>query len=148
MSALATEADLIAAAASIAGDDSGWSAAERRLVRNAPKVPESTLASLREEITAGGDPLGEAFCRIRPPAARRSQGATYTPADIVDAMVSWSAAEEVQPARIVDPGAGSGRFLAAAAARFPRAQLVAVEIDPLAALLLRATTAVRASVIV
>ena len=143
MSGLATEADLIAAAASLAGGHSGLSAAEHRLVRNVPKVGESIVAPLRDEIAGGGDPLGEAFCRIRPPSARRTQGATYTPADIVDAMISWSAAEDVQPARIVDPGAGSGRFLAAAAARFPRARLVAVEIDPVAALLLRATAAAR-----
>ena len=141
MSALATEADLIAAAAHLAGDPSGLSAAEQRLVRNVPKVAESMLAPLRDQIADGGDPFGEAFCRIRPPAARRTKGATYTPADIVNAMVSWSAGEDIQPARIVDPGAGSGRFLAAAAARFPRAQLVAVEIDPVAALLLRATAA-------
>ena len=143
MSALATEADLIAAAASLAGDLGGLSAAEHRLVRNLPKVGESILAPLRDEIAEGDDPLGEAFCRIRSPSTRRIQGATYTPADIVDAMISWSAAEAVQPARIVDPGAGSGRFLAAAAARFPRAQLVAIEIDPVAALLLRATAAAK-----
>ena len=143
MSALATEADLIATAASLAGDDRGWSAAERRLVRNLPRVRESLLVPLREKIAEGGDPLGEAFCRIRSPLARRTQGATYTPADIVDAMISWSAAEDIQPVRIVDPGAGSGRFLAAASARFPRSQLVAVEIDPVAALLLRATAATK-----
>ena len=143
MSALATEAELIAAAASLAGDHSGLSAAEQRLVHNVSWVSESILAPLRDEIADGGDPLGEAFCRIRPPSARRTQGATYTPADIVDAMISWSATEDVQPARIVDPGAGSGRFLAAAAARFPCARLVAVEIDPVAALLLRATAVAR-----
>ena len=139
MSAIATEADLIATAARLAGDHKGWSAVERRLVRNLPKVPESTLAAMREEIADGGDPLGDAFCRIRSPMTRRVQGATYTPMDIVDAMVSWSAREHVQPARIVDPGAGSGRFLAAASARFPLSQLIAVETDPVAALLLRAT---------
>ena len=37
-----------------------------------------------------------------------------------------------------DPGAGSGRFLIAAARAFPEAELVAVEIDPLAVDILRA----------
>ena len=56
-------------------------------------------------------------------------------------MVEWAdqhAAKSSSPVRIVDPGAGSGRFLLAAARRFPKASLVAIEIDPLAVLLLRA----------
>lgn len=55
--------------------------------------------------------------------------------------MSW-AATEAPPARIVDPGAGSGRFLFAAARGFPEAALVAVETDPLAVLMLRAGAAV------
>ncbi|MDE0023854.1 MAG: hypothetical protein OXP69_05505 [Spirochaetaceae bacterium] len=143
MSVLATEADLIAAAACLAGSPERWSAAERRLARNLPRAPESTLALLREEIADGQDSLGAAFCRIRSPTIRRIHGATYTPKDIVDAMVSWSAGEHVHPARIVDPGAGSGRFLMAASSRFPSSRLVAVETDPVAALLLRATATTR-----
>ena len=119
MSALATEADLIAATAGLAGHHEDWSEAERLLIHDLPETPESTLAELREEIAEGGDPLGEAFCRIRSPIIRRARGATCTPMDIVDGMVSWSVGEPVQPARIVDPGAGSGRFLAAAAGHFP-----------------------------
>ena len=143
MSALATEADLIAAAAGLAGHHKNLSAAERRLLRGLPEVPETTLAALQAQIAEGGDPLGEAFCRIRSPTSRRAHGATYTPADIVDAMVAWSAGEHVRPARIVDPGSGSGRFLAAAADYFPLSQLIAVETDPVAALMLRATAAAK-----
>ena len=46
------------------------------------------------------------------------------------------------PARIVDPGTGSGPFLAAAARRFPGVLLIAVDVDPLAMLLLRANASV------
>ena len=49
----------------------------------------------------------------------------------------------LRPTRIVDTRTGSGRFLAAAADRFPQANLVAVESDPVAALMLRATAATR-----
>ena len=143
MSSLVTEADLIAAAASLAGHRKNWSAAERGLVRDVTETPESMLAALREEIAEGGDPLGEAFCRLRSSMTRRVRGATYTPMDIVDAMVSWSAKESVKPNRIVDPGAGSGRFLSAAAGYFPSSQLIAVEIDPVAALMLRANAEVK-----
>src|SRR5690606_40354261 len=60
----------------------------------------------------------------------------------VDAMLGW-AERRGSPATVVDPGAGSGRFVLAAAERFPEARLVAVEKDPLAALLLRANAQVR-----
>ena len=53
-----------------------------------------------------------------------------------------TAAECGNPARVVDPGAGSGRFLLAAGRRFPRAALIGIEIDPLAAMLARANLAV------
>ena len=55
-------------------------------------------------------------------------------------MIAWAADEGI-PARIVDPGAGSGRFLLAAGKVFRDAELVAVETDPLAALMLRANAA-------
>ena len=74
--------------------------------------------------------------RLRPPDRRRSLGATYTPAEIVSAMVGWAAGRV--PDRVVDPGTGSARFLTAAGRALPEASLVGVEIDPLAALLARA----------
>src|SRR5204862_3887094 len=67
---------------------------------------------------------------------------TYTPAPIVQAMMAWAHAVNSRPGRIVDPGAGSGRFLIAAARKFPDAELVAVDVDPLATLMLRANAAV------
>lgn len=141
--ALARDPELIRASATLAGDSRHWPAALRHLDRTVADVPSGILSELREEIAGGGDPLGDAFCRIRSPLIRRPAGATYTPFDIVEAMVSWAADEDGEPARIVDPGAGSGRFIAAAAERFPRSQLVAVEIDPVAALMILATAEVR-----
>lgn len=119
----------------------GWSAAEERLAVGLPRAPKAILAQVRERTRDGQDPLGEAFCRLRSPAQRRVQGATFTPHTIIDAMLDW-AADFPAPQRIVDPGAGSGRYLVAAGRRFPRAALVGVEIDPLAALLARANLAV------
>ncbi|HVZ01460.1 MAG TPA: hypothetical protein VHA35_18270 [Dongiaceae bacterium] len=100
-------------------------------------------AALRAEIRNGGDPLGAAFARIRGARARRALGATYTPPAIVAAMLDWTARQAAGAVfrRIVDPGAGSGRFLLAAARRFPEAALVGIEVDPLAAALLRANLA-------
>lgn len=136
---LASEPALLGAALALgARDVPGWSAAETALARRLdPPPPEpARLAALRARIADGGDPLGEAFCRLRPPEVRRGDGATYTPAAIVASMVAWAEAEGA-PARVVDPGAGSGRFAVATGRRFPAARLVAVELDPLAAAVCR-----------
>jgi len=138
-----SEADLIAACMALMGAHGTLSSAERMLVKKTTTLPpENEVAALRHAILCGEDPLGVAFVRLRTAAHRRATGAVYTPAPIVHAMVSWLALQGV-PQRIVDPGAGSGRFILAAAAAFPGAQLVAIEMDPLAALMLRANLSVR-----
>ncbi len=113
--------------------------AERRLLHRAreERVSETVTEAIRAHIVTGGDPLGEAFLRLRCPAERRESGAIYTPDPIVGSMVAWLSQESVV-GRIVDPGAGSGRFALAAGRTFGEARLVAVESDPLALLLLRA----------
>jgi hypothetical protein len=58
-------------------------------------------------------------------------------------MVSWAASIDPAPGRVIDPGVGSGRFLSAAADRFPNARLVGIDIDALALLIARANAAVR-----
>ena len=134
---VASAPDLAALAFALAGSDAPLSEAERALVPEGPAPHPRHLRQVCEAIGRGDDPLGSAFCRLRSPEVRRRQGAVYTPRPIVDAMVAWSAAEKT-PVRIADPGAGSGRFLLAAGKAFPDAELVAVEVDPLAALMLRA----------
>jgi len=151
-----SEQALVAAALALgAREVPGWSAAEKRLARSAcsrdsisapasllsprpPRIPD--VEDLRHLLEKGMDPLGEIFCQLRSAAHRRRLGATYTPFEIVDFMVS-SLARQGVPRRVVDPGAGSGRFLLRAAREFPEAELVGIEIDPLAALLLRGNLA-------
>jgi predicted RNA methylase len=57
-------------------------------------------------------------------------------------MVAWAVAQigraQAAPVRVIDPGAGTGRFAIAAAQAFPEAEILAVENDPDLALLLRA----------
>jgi len=103
----------------------------------------SSIARIEEELRQGRDPLGDAFALLRTPELRRTSGATYTPPCIVDAMANWALAfsGDRQPRRVIDPGAGSARFLMAAGRRFPDAQLIGVEIDPVAALIARANLA-------
>ena len=63
----------------------------------------------------------------------RSAGlmAPYTPCNDPRTMIAWLRTQG-KPVRVVDPGAGSGRFILAAGAAFDNAQLIAVETDPLA----------------
>ncbi len=145
----------------------GWSDAEQRLVEEAvsleqagpadparaeapagpvggggPVQPLPDLDAVRDEIRCGGDPLGAAFCALRDPARRRPFGQTFTPPAVIDSMISWAAADAgCGPARVVDPGSGSARFLLAAGRRWPGASLIGVEIDPVAAIIGRASLA-------
>ncbi len=115
----------------------GWTDSEERLVADLAAVPQAVTRRVRNLIIAGTDPLGRAFSEFRSPEERRPAGATYTPSRIVRLMVRWAAALG-DPARVVDPGVGSARFLIRAAKRFPSAQLVGIELDPVAAVLARA----------
>lgn len=141
LSPLSSEETLAAVAGCIlqGGPLAEVSVAERRLLHGAreERVSETVTEVIRAHIVTGGDPLGDAFLRLRCPAERRESGAIYTPDPIVDSMVAWLSQESVV-GRIVDPGAGSGRFALAAGRIFGGARLVAVESDPLALLLLRA----------
>lgn len=138
---LSTLGQLVHAAVALgARQVSGWSAAETALAPSSGATP-APVGALQKGIEAGQDPLGEAFGRLRPAHQRRPLGQTYTPAAIVAAMVGWAQDQGVDVVRIVDPGVGSGRYLLAAGRRFPRAELVGSEIDPLAALLARANLA-------
>jgi len=138
-SQLRTEQQLISLALQLGAQSvCGWSSQEAALAENAAPFAPEAARRFQREITAGGDPIGEAFCSVRSPATRRTQGATYTPPSVAEAMVTWAEATKFNPDRIVDPGAGSARFLLAAAKTFPRAQLIGIEIDPLAAMIARA----------
>ncbi|MFO1227042.1 Eco57I restriction-modification methylase domain-containing protein [Roseateles sp.] len=134
-----TEPALIALCLALIDPAERLTAPERELVRTATGLMNGPVGvdAIRALIREGGDPLGELFSAIRSAAVRRTSGAVYTPPSIVKSMLTWLSTQG-QPARVVDPGAGSGRFLLAAGVHFPKAQLIAVEMDPLAALMLRA----------
>lgn len=137
-----TEHDLLALCLALLGPRPTLTAAERKAAKGVTAMGETTFVrATRAAIRKGQDPLGDIFLRLRSAATRRGLGAVYTPPAIIQSMLNWSA-DQGTPARVVDPGAGSGRYIVAAAARFPSAQLIAVELDPVAALMLRATLTV------
>jgi len=95
----------------------GWTLAEERLTSRLPTLHPDLVDQIRKQIQRGQDPLGELLTSLRPARERRHQGATYTPANIVLSMLS-AIAPRSSFARVVDPGAGSARFLLAAGADF------------------------------
>lgn len=139
-----TETDLAALCLALIGAPTALSPAERKLTSVTQKglLESFDVEATSAAILRGADPLGDAFSVIRSTRARRVSGAVYTPFPIVRSMIRWLAAQG-NPTRVIDPGAGSGRFILAAGDAFPDAELVAIEMDPLAALMLRANLAVR-----
>ena len=99
-----------------------------------PAVPLSSQAELFD-ANALGDVLGDAFCAANDADSRRPHGITLTPAWLVERMLDEVQNDAFQT--IVDCGAGTGRFAIAAALRFPKARVVAVEQHPELVLLLR-----------
>jgi adenine-specific DNA-methyltransferase len=133
------ECDLISAAVALgARAVAGWSIQEERLAARIRPLNIGAAAVLRDCIQRGSDPLGGAFCHLRSQETRRALGATYTPAGIVGSMLRWAKARGAEPVRIVEPGAGSARFLMEAGRRFKTAELVGIEVDPLSAMIARA----------
>jgi len=137
--AVASERDLVRVAAALGAAEFGGalSGEERCLLDKAvgPIDPEA-ITAISREMSRGFDPLGRAFSSLRSPLERRTLGAFYTPAALVEPMVTWVL--EQRPVRVVDAGCGSGRFAAAVAIRNPDIPLLAVDLDPLATLMTRA----------
>lgn len=103
----------------------------------APCNDPSLVHRTRTAIAEGDDPLGVAYSRIRTAALRREEGITLTPKAVIDRMIELSGRRE-KPCRIVDAGAGTGRFTLATARSFKNCRIVAVEKNPALALILRA----------
>ena len=143
---LETESEVLAAAVALGAlRIPDLSPAEQALIRRAGGLPDGAAGYLKRDIARKRDPLGDAFTVLRTPAERREQGATYTPFAIVEAMVNWAAASQAgaarEPQRIVDPGVGSARFLLAAGRKFPKAELIGIDVDPVATLIARGNLA-------
>ncbi len=133
----------LAAALGAANMGGELSPAERQILPASQKLPEpsgAVLKAAKAAIKCGEDPLGETFYSIRDAVTRRADGAVYTPADLVTPMIDWTL--DQRPERIVDAGSGSGRFLAEILRRKRRTAAVAIDLDPVATIMTRATAAV------
>jgi adenine-specific DNA-methyltransferase len=140
LDSVTSDADIVRVAVALGALETGGplSPAEAAVVRSAPARAVET-ERVREAIQAGRDPLGTGLLALRSAAERRRTGAIYTPPALVASMVDWVVAQ--RPVRVVDAGAGSGRFSVEVARRRPGLPVVAIDIDPLATLVARATLA-------
>ena len=135
------EQDLLVLAYALGAHDRREVSAQDKLpLAPQPAPAAETVSNIRSAILLGEDPLGEMFCQLYSAEERRKLGAVYTPLSIVHSMLAW-AENCVTPVRVVDPGCGSGRFLVEGGRRFRGAQLIGVEIDPVAAMLAEANLA-------
>jgi SAM-dependent methyltransferase len=119
----------------------------RRAAHKARRPSQSR--QLRQEVAAYTprrdrfiDTAGEQYSVVHSSAVRRKNGITFTPPELVEQMVALAQRSGIDIKRIVDPGAGTGRFTIAAARAFPEASVIAIEYDrELASLLLANLTA-------
>ena len=114
----------------------GLAAAEQELIGLAvdPRFRRSRNGARLDSF--GDDDWADELGRLRSVDERRDLGQFFTPQPIVDVMVDWC--RQRQPAQVVDPGCGTGRFAIAAAQTLPAARVIAIDSDPVATLICRA----------
>lgn len=108
-----------------------------RTARSSAEPDDACVANARKDILRGGDPLGTAYEAAKTRRSRQRGGVFYTDPSVVSSMVRWVLATD--PQQVVDAGCGSGRFAAAIAKTRPNTPIIALDIDPVATLICRAT---------
>ncbi len=132
------ERELLAVALASLGERHCLSRCELDVCKGIDPYPGSDLIDETERlIRSGSDPLGDWYGDIHSPQKRRKSGTTFTPLKLVNTVLE-EAALHVEPSTVIDTGAGTGRFTVAACRAFPEANVLAVENDPVKAVLTRA----------
>jgi adenine-specific DNA-methyltransferase len=118
-------------AARVADDHvNAWPEPIRLWAERSPSPPSSIVEAVCEGLGTRTDPLSALYDASISPAHRRRLGTVFTPTPIVNHMLDLAAAAiDREPVRIIDPGAGVGAFTLAAAKRWPRAQVFAVDVN-------------------
>jgi hypothetical protein len=112
------------------GGTQGWPHALQDWASAAPVPPAPLMADVRGAFEDGGDPLAAIYERAVTPRNRRRLGTFFTPALLVEHMLTRAEALAGRaPDVVVDPGAGVGAFSVAAARRWPDARVIAVDIN-------------------
>jgi SAM-dependent methyltransferase len=100
-------------------------------LRRAPTLPSDLVAPVNDAYRLNPDQfLADLYAGLVLPSHRRRLGTFFTPPSEVELMLNMWDEHAETPDRVVDVGAGVGVFTAAAAKRWPAAQVQAVDINP------------------
>ena len=94
----------------------------------APCPPTDIADKARRALHSGRDLFGELYTAIVSMSSRRRLGTVFTPPPVTDYMLTCCEEYEVEPATVVDPGAGVGAFTLDAATRW-NVPVVAVDLN-------------------
>jgi predicted RNA methylase len=105
-----------------------WPNALQAWVDAAPKPPRRVVDDVRQSLAQQPDVFATLYCELVSGENRRRLGTFFTPQPIVEFML-----DKIHLPRdrgtFVDPGAGVGAFALAAATRWPRIDVVAVDVN-------------------
>lgn len=100
-------------------------------IHSSPTAPKWVVEDASRAFASDPDQsLATAYARLVRAANRRRLGTFFTPAPEVKLMLDMWDAHQPPPSTVIDVGAGVGVFTAAAARQWPRARIVAVDINP------------------
>ncbi|HKP90628.1 MAG TPA: hypothetical protein VJT75_11735 [Thermoleophilaceae bacterium] len=107
-----------------------WPEEVREWALSAPTPPDDVIDLVRDGLGGWRDPLAVLYDASISPSNRRRLGTVFTPEPIVEHMLDLVDLKlNGPPACVIDPGAGSGAFTIAAARRWPRARVIAVDVN-------------------
>ena len=95
---------------------------------SAPSPPRKLADDVRSALQSGRDLFGELYTVVVSTTHRRRLGTVFTPPAVTDHMLAQCEKYEVEPAVIVDPGAGVGAFTLDAARKW-RVPVLAVDLN-------------------
>lgn len=136
--ALGTLASICAYALGMPVPDS-WDRAMRSWLDGAVAVPPDVQEELDKALNEAPDEtLADLYATVVAGPRRRILGTFFTPVlEAASLLELWDASQDA-PTHVTDVGAGVGVFSAAAASRWPRAHVAAVDVNPVTLALLGA----------
>lgn len=116
-----------------------WNLAMRSWLDGAVGLPADVQEELDKALNdAPDETLADLYANLVAGPRRRVLGTFFTPVlEAASLLELWDASQDA-PTRVIDVGAGVGVFTAAAASRWPRAQVAAVDVNPVTLALLGA----------
>lgn len=112
------------------GDRSSWPVEIQEWAESAPAAPKRLVDVVRDAMEDRSDVLASIYERAVTPRNRRRLGTFFTSPTMVEHMLSTGERlAHRAPDVVVDPGAGVGAFTLAAAQRWARARVIAVDVN-------------------